>query len=78
MSRSELKHVHIKYNGKRGSWRYSKRSINRYNRHNAKAFIRAGEEVPIPNIKLPVWDWDFFKFNFSDEEVREEPRLKRK
>lgn len=78
MSRSEMKHVHLKYPRRRVSWVFSKRSINRYNRHNAKAAIRAGEEIAFPDIKLPFWDYDFFKFFYSEEEVREKPELKRK
>lgn len=78
MSRSVLKHVHLKYPRKRVSWVFSKRSINRCNRHNAKAAIRNGEEIAFPDIKLPFWDYDFFKFYYSEEEVREDPSLKRK
>lgn len=67
-----------KFDGPRCSWKDSKVFMHKHNRHNAKQALRQGEDIMPVEKNLTYWDYEFCKFYFTKEEIKEDFRIMRK
>lgn len=75
MSRSVRKHRIAKAGD---SWHWDKKMINRYNRNVARQSLRNDREPNPTDKKLCSIDYDYCKYYYTKDEIKEFPKVMRK